>query len=666
MKSPNQTDRIKTMQAFRISPSVKSQPTATRAPLRKLGLFTLIALLAAAGSASASWDEFGTDAGPLSPPSGNRNTGYGYFALHYLESGSWNVALGAYALQNTEYTGSGSYNTAIGGQALMFNTTGNNNTANGINALLQNTEGSFNTAIGENALLQNITGSYNTANGTHALFSNTIGRHNTAIGNSALYYNTNGSYNIALGLAAGYNLTTGDNNIYLGNEGDVSGIESNTIYLGIQGSHTTIYVAGISGTSVNNGALVVVDANGQLGTTNITAGATGPAGADGAQGPTGMDGAQGPKGDTGDQGPAGMDGAQGPAGMDGAQGPQGDTGPAGPAGASGILSGANTAIGDQALDSKPTGEANVAIGYGALRVNSSGTENVANGYHALYFNTTGFYNVAIGSQALFHNTNGSHNIALGYLAGYNLSTGENNIYLGNNGDASGIESDTIYIGTQGLQTKTYVAGISGTSVNNGALVVVDANGQLGTTNLAAGPQGPTGPTGATGATGATGPQGPIGATGPQGPTGLTGATGATGATGPQGPIGATGPQGPTGLTGATGATGAAGVTFRGVWTNSAWYAANDTVTLNGSTWLSVTNSNHGHNPTTDSGTNWTTFAAAGTVASGMWVLVPTNAVAPAGCTFLGTTTMSYKYEVLVNNHPTTKTATQTLNLYQKN
>jgi len=40
--------------------------------------------------------------------------------------------------------------------------------------------------------------------------------------------------------------------------------------------------------------------------------------------------------------------------------------------------------------------------------------------------------------------------------------------------------------------------------------------------------------------------------------------------------------------------------------------------------------------------------------------------APAGYTLLGRTTMSYEYDVLVNNQLTTKTATKTFNLYQKN
>jgi hypothetical protein len=57
-------------------------------------------------------------------------------------------------------------------------------------------------------------------------------------------------------------------------------------------------------------------------------------------------------------------------------------------------------------------------------------------------------------------------------------TGSNNIYLGNPGDLSGIESQTIHIGT--AQAQTFIAGINAAGVS-GPAVVVDANGQLGVT-----------------------------------------------------------------------------------------------------------------------------------------------------------------------------------------
>jgi hypothetical protein len=61
--------------------------------------------------------------------------------------------------------------------------------------------------------------------------------------------------------------------------------------------------------------------------------------------------------------------------------------------------------------------------------------------------------------------------------GQNLTTGDNNIDIGNDGVAA--EANTIRIGMQGTQRKTFIAGISGAGVS-GAAVKVNASGQLGT------------------------------------------------------------------------------------------------------------------------------------------------------------------------------------------
>jgi trimeric autotransporter adhesin len=91
-------------------------------------------------------------------------------------------------------------------------------------------------------------------------------------------------------------------------------------------------------------------------------------------------------------------------------------------------------------------------------------------------NTTGNQNVALGQQALANNTSGGNNIGIGLLGGFNLTTGSGNIDIGNRGVAA--ESNTIRIGIQGIQKKTFIAGISGTAVG-GSAVVVNATGQLG-------------------------------------------------------------------------------------------------------------------------------------------------------------------------------------------
>jgi hypothetical protein len=144
----------------------------------------------------------------------------------------------------------------------------------------------------------------------------------------------------------------------------------------------------------------------------------------------------------------------------------------------------NTAIGVNALYFN-SDSFNTAIGDGALGNNTTGRNNTANGYRAQNLNTTGSDNTAVGWQALVTNTAGSSNIALGWAAGLNLSTGYNNIYIGNLGGAS--ESSTIRIGrsapsfgTNGTHTATYIAGIFGSTVPNGAQVVAGREGRLGT------------------------------------------------------------------------------------------------------------------------------------------------------------------------------------------
>jgi hypothetical protein len=212
----------------------------------------------------------------------SRNTALGYTALVNNTSGSDNTAIGDTALINNT-TGSdntaigeevmtsnttGNFNNAFGHFALNFNTTGYDNTAIGVYTLESNTTGFRNTATGHAALADNTIGQGNTANGVNALLSNATGNNNVAIGIAALEKIT-GSRNIALGSSAGRNINSGDDNIHIGNHGLPR--DSNVIRIGTVGTQTNTFIAGISGVTVASGVAVVIDANGQLGTTTSSA-----------------------------------------------------------------------------------------------------------------------------------------------------------------------------------------------------------------------------------------------------------------------------------------------------------------------------------------------------------------------------------------------------------
>ena len=218
----------------------------------------------------------------------------------------------------------------------------------------------------------------------------------------------------------------------------------------------------------------------------------------------------------------------------------------------------------------------------------------------------------------------------------------------------------------------------------------------------AGPQGVAGPAGATGPQGATGPTGPIGTTGPagqglrfigsyssitsynvgdvvsyggstfvsqvasnhgqtpglspgswmqlaaQGSTGAAGPAGPPGATGTQGATGPAGPAGPQGASGATGASGPPGMTFRGAWTLSTYYAPNDAVTFNGSTYLALS---LGSNQEPDLYPQiWTLMAQAGSAG-------PTGPAGTAATVAVGTvTTLPAGSQATVTNSGTTQQA----------
>lgn len=209
------------------------------------------------GATAARWDHFhGRD---------NGSTAIGASVLRYDWTGGYNTGVGASALTSLE---EGGENVAVGASALAALTTASNNTAVGTAALAQDLSGAMNTALGWNAMYQHNGGGLNVAVGASALRSYPTGGLNTGIGAESMELLNSGNQNVALGYQAGRQLTSGSLNVYLANPG-VSA-ESNTIRLGAGGTHTRLFLAATRGvtTGQNNGAVVLIDGNGQLGTVN--------------------------------------------------------------------------------------------------------------------------------------------------------------------------------------------------------------------------------------------------------------------------------------------------------------------------------------------------------------------------------------------------------------
>ena len=134
----------------------------------------------------------------------------------------------------------------------------------------------------------------------------------------------------------------------------------------------------------------------------------------------------------------------------------------------------NTAGGCLALQNNLTGNDNVGIGDSAMISNQTGSMNAALGVGALGGDVDGSNNTGVGFNTLSNNADGSNNIAIGSSAGASLTSGDKNIYVGNKGKST--ESNTIRVGQ--AQTRTFIAGVSGTPVS-GSTVLVNSKGQLG-------------------------------------------------------------------------------------------------------------------------------------------------------------------------------------------
>ena len=167
------------------------------------------------------------------PVSGGYNVGIGFEPLGSVGAGSFNVAIGGFALAASNQ----SSQIAIGWQALTAATTGVGNVAIGHAALAHVTTTSNNVAIGSQALTNAIDANLCVAIGTQALFSyvsgaqfsmnsvaigfsalgNTLtGYECCAVGTSVLGVMTSGFWNNGFGIQAMQSLTTGFQNDAIG------------------------------------------------------------------------------------------------------------------------------------------------------------------------------------------------------------------------------------------------------------------------------------------------------------------------------------------------------------------------------------------------------------------------------------------------------------------
>jgi hypothetical protein len=123
-----------------------------------------------------------------------------------------------------------------------------------------------NTGIGYIALNSLTTGTLNTAIGAEALSSLTSGDSNFAGGAACLEFLLTGSNNTCIGVNTGSNYVGAETeNILIANPGVAS--ETNTIRIGVEGTQTAAYMAGIYDEPIGTpNGVVYVDSTGKLGT----------------------------------------------------------------------------------------------------------------------------------------------------------------------------------------------------------------------------------------------------------------------------------------------------------------------------------------------------------------------------------------------------------------
>jgi hypothetical protein len=205
----------------------------------------------------------------------DNNVGVGSNAGSFLTANSnGNTCVGKGALSILVTGDELNYNTVVGCDAVRFGTSGDNNTVMGYRALstvggLPLNSSADNTIIGTHAADGMHTGLRNVAVGFESMMGVELGRNNnTYIGYQSGKGMRGGDFNIGLGSSAGSSNLSGDGNIHIDN---VGADESNKIRIGT--AQTNTFIKGIHGvTPAGATETVIIDANGELGTTASTLG----------------------------------------------------------------------------------------------------------------------------------------------------------------------------------------------------------------------------------------------------------------------------------------------------------------------------------------------------------------------------------------------------------
>jgi hypothetical protein len=316
----------------------------------------------------------------------------------------------------------------------------------------------YSTAVGTrtNVFLGNNTGNYTNSSAN-----------NVGIGAGALSGITSGGVNVCLGQNAGNALTTTSNNILVANTGTVT--DSGVIKIGVDGTQTSTFIAGIQGVAPGGTPQMVVinPTTSQLGSQAISASGATTVGAISAS--STANGAS-ITGTTLNLAPA--DATNGGVVTNTTQSFAGNK----------TFAGSVTANQNVSLSSTSSNSVgNVVIGTLFLHNYSSNAtkSNVFLGYSVGNYTNSSLNNVGIGNGALSGITSGGVNIALGQNAGNALTTTSNNIHLANTGTVT--DSGVIKIGTSGTHTSTFIAGIQGVAPGGTpqAVIINPSTGQLG-------------------------------------------------------------------------------------------------------------------------------------------------------------------------------------------